>query len=415
VASLLEKLLSATPFGQPSSEPSLNPNPPTPTRRAPFGPMPSLANLDLKRPRWVDEEPQPQPAAPEVEIPFVEVPAAPISQPDYPGSTIPEVDTSRYEALISQLDSKNSSYLKEQGKGLKDTEEMLKLALGQKAQLDLSPLLALADAWSGSRLAQSYRGPQDPNAMIQSLEGALQKGRNDITENDIALLKSKIGIEGELLASQDRAQNARLRQQEIAAQREIARGDRLAGREQEMRESFARSKDYEKLKGIVDVNQALDNYMSKVEKYGPNPYGKGAGEITSAYNALTLAYKNAAELGALAGPDVALIEQNIGNLGTLKGWAQTWTKGGLDEVKGVAKDIKNRTAQQFVGRSQLLKGIYPSHSVHGLVDSLGNQLAGHNKTVKAPAGNADSAAVQWAQENPSDPRAKKILQMNGIP
>lgn len=400
--------------------PSTPPRPPMHTALMAPQPMgPELPISSANRPRWIDDQTEAPPQAPSATPPPMASAAQPMAQPAGPPlgqMPIPQnlqasTENSGLQALLAQLDNKGSKYLGQQEVGIHNQEELLKNALGQKAQLDLSPLMSLADAWSGSKLAQGYKGPSDPQATVQALEGALQKGRNDLSENEIALLKSKLGVEGEMMASSERSQDRKLAAQRLQVDKDLARGDKLNSRDIALGEAFGKSKDKSSLQGIVDVNRALNNYMTKVNKFKARPYGEGSGEISSAYNDLTLAYKNAAELGALSGPDVGLIQQNIGNLGDFKGWAQNWAKGGPAEIEHIANDIRRRTAAKFTDNANIAKKLYPSTSVHDVIGMMNDQLAASNPNV---LGSKDLEAIKYAKDHPNDPYSKQILAANGV-
>lgn len=67
-----------------------------------------------------------------------------------------------------------------------------------------------------------------------------------------------------------------------------------------------------KIKSLGDLKQKLNNYRDLVSEYGTEtPFGGQKSSLDAAYADLKIAYKTAAELGALTGPDVELLEQAI--------------------------------------------------------------------------------------------------------
>jgi hypothetical protein len=120
------------------------------------------------------------------------------------------------------LNEKGLDSLKGQKQGVDDQVEMLKMALGQRNGLDLSPLMALTDSWTGSNLQKGYTKPDADKiqAGVQSMTQAIQKGRNDLSQNEIDLLKSQLGIaahkqEAEQRAA-DRALQLKMHQDQLA-------------------------------------------------------------------------------------------------------------------------------------------------------------------------------------------------------
>jgi hypothetical protein len=67
-------------------------------------------------------------------------------------------------------------------------------AMKQPVQMDLSPLMALTDSWTGSELQKGYSkpfGPQDAMAFGQKVEEALQKAKNDFSDKELELLRNQ--------------------------------------------------------------------------------------------------------------------------------------------------------------------------------------------------------------------------------
>jgi hypothetical protein len=61
-------------------------------------------------------------------------------------------------------------------------------------QIDLTPALALADAWRGTNMTQSYQRPDErvkDQAQVEKLRESMSKQKNEITDDMIKLLKDK--------------------------------------------------------------------------------------------------------------------------------------------------------------------------------------------------------------------------------
>lgn len=70
--------------------------------------------------------------------------------------------------------------------------------LDQPSQLDLSPLMALTDAWTGSHLAKTYRKPDSDlqkEAALAKLSDQVSKSGKQLSENEISLLKTAFNVE----------------------------------------------------------------------------------------------------------------------------------------------------------------------------------------------------------------------------
>jgi len=61
----------------------------------------------------------------------------------------------------------------------------------------------------------------------------------------------------------------------------------------------------------------------------PLPQGKDSAAMTAKYTAMTMGLKNLYELGALAGPDMSLLERQMTNPASFKGWLTSI--GGMEE------------------------------------------------------------------------------------
>lgn len=66
-----------------------------------------------------------------------------------------------------------------QEQGLNDVEGYLKGQLDKPTQLDLSPILATIDHWTGSKLAGAYARPESSSAQAKRIMDALQKTQKD--------------------------------------------------------------------------------------------------------------------------------------------------------------------------------------------------------------------------------------------
>lgn len=65
------------------------------------------------------------------------------------------------------------------------------------------------------------------------------------------------------------------------------------------------------VKALGTLKQKIQTYRDLVDKYGTSSFGKQKAQLESAYADLKIAYKEAANLGALTGPDVSILEEAI--------------------------------------------------------------------------------------------------------
>jgi hypothetical protein len=86
-------------------------------------------------------------------------------------------------------------------RGLNQIEDLLMSKAGaMEPQIDLTPLMALSDAWTGSKFAGSYKKPADQSNFLTEQLGKLQTGRKDMAKGITDFIKaSKSGVETEKL------------------------------------------------------------------------------------------------------------------------------------------------------------------------------------------------------------------------
>jgi hypothetical protein len=290
----------------------------------------------------------------------------PIDQPKAPkgsgSGAIPIVDRSDYEDLVKRLNDKGVNSFGEQQKGLDHLRDQIGLALANSnAGLDLSALASLTDAWTGSHLAHDYARPDydKQNQTIYGLEQALQRGRNDLSENELGLLKSQLGFEGERIAAKERA----AAQGEARRQHEENLADSAANRkwqqDQSSRQSLLGTDQSKQISGINQFQSALNNYESLVRKHGLSPVGDKAAELNSAYSKLQTAYKEAEKLGALSGPDLEILDKAIRDGGGIKNWILGQSKGAEDGIYKAANQMREAGKRDFERSHATLKAAYP--------------------------------------------------------
>jgi len=114
-------------------------------------------------------------------------------------------------------------------------------------------------------------------------------------------------------------------------------------------------------KQLADMRQSLGAYKEEVRKGNfvipgsipvpfteggiPLPQGKDSAAMTAKYTAMTMGLKNLYELGALAGPDMSLLERQMTNPASFKGWLTSI--GGMEEQIQVIETMLNRSEENL--------------------------------------------------------------------
>lgn len=112
-----------------------------------------------------------------------------------------------------------------------------------------------------------------------------------------------------------------------------------------------------KVTTLGDLRQKLSNYQSLIDTYGTASVGSQKAELESAYNELKIAYKTAADLGAIQAPDVPVIEGALKSATFANPLSQFWSKvtgAGLGTVKaGLNQAMQTLNSSAAVNITQL--------------------------------------------------------------
>lgn len=114
-------------------------------------------------------------------------------------------------------------------------------------QTDLTPLMQLADAWSGSKLTQTYKPPTTPAeriGMMQKIQSEIDKNSDNMDDNQIKILKTQ-------LETQAQKENKMYQIDSLKAQKDIFAANRAA------------DKQYQHEQNELKVKQHQDEIVAK--------------------------------------------------------------------------------------------------------------------------------------------------------
>lgn len=188
------------------------------------------------------------------------------------------------------------------------------------------------------QMYQNARGAQ-PIATSEGFYDAAKDGF--ITSPTTGKVLMPPSADPERISAQERRQDEREKRQE---QRLLDREDRQAKKEQSRQVASTAAKAQEGLNSMQSAYDVLDKYEGILNQNGPKLLDP---ELDAAYTALTLELKNVAQLGALAGPDLALLEGMVTPPTSVKG--QTFGKEGLRKQLKLIRDRMDKA------RGRLLK------------------------------------------------------------
>lgn len=141
-----------------------------------------------------------------------------------------------------------------------------------------------------------------------------------------------------------------------------------------------------RVKTLGDLRLKVTAYKSLIEQYGTASFGSQKAKLDAAYADLKIAYKTAAELGALTGPDVALLEEAL--RGATFSWAgsQIFSKitgsgrigtivANIDQASSIIEASGKINLEQLLARS-------PKYSNSSYVQTLALPFLNTKGTVK---------------------------------
>jgi hypothetical protein len=277
-------------------------------------------------------------------------------------------------SLMEQLAQVQTAGLDEQRAGIQSLENRLaQLKEPKEAKMDLSPLMALHDTWFGGNLAGGYKRPVSPEeinkqeAMLQ--EAILQaKGKAAGTEAGIiqskynalaGLYKSREAAAAQLAAAQERAKHFGAYRGDMDARRAMEKDRQLAERAekkaerakediQRQRRDISREDDYNVANHLPEAIRPIMELKKNVAANGIEFLGGNATAQDQLNVMFNLVSKDVYGLGALAGPDVGMLERQKGFKGGFGGYINSLITGKNDADFVAALDnLENVLQRKF--------------------------------------------------------------------
>lgn len=125
-----------------------------------------------------------------------------------------------------------------------------------------------------------------------------------------------------------------------------------------------------KLSTLSDFKSKLSRYNNLVDTYGIQLSGSNKAKLDQAYADLKISYKNAAELGALAGPDLEILIDAIKPATGLSGLKQKVTGGGITGIKNSITQMINNVNEDAQKNINLLNSRNPVYKNSEYVKEL---------------------------------------------
>jgi hypothetical protein len=148
-----------------------------------------------------------------------------------------------------------------------------------------------------------------------------------------------------------------------------------------------------KVTTLGDLKQKLAEYQELVRQYGTSSFGSQKARLDASFADLKIAYKTAAELGALQGPDIVLLEEALRPASFANPITQAFAKatgGGVGSINAAleqAQNVINQSAGNSVTQLLARNPAYRnSEYVNSLIDPLATAVVDENTYDTAPVG-----------------------------
>ena len=306
--------------------------------------------------------------------------AIPTNVPLQPEASIP---TAPAPKPLSEIEQLAQAYQEQQGlqaEAIKQAEEQLAAARSKPQQMDLSPLIALAEGWSQQPigLLRAYQKPEDQAKTVQALQEAVLKARGGAAE--LARMRAKD-------VSQLSQQEKQLKSSEELKRAQIAAmGQQREGKQDLSVQKFQREseKEYTKtygepLRNLAVFGGKVSALENKLREKGDPFWGASSAEIDSLSSSINTDYnRDIAQLGALAGADLELIKAATGQGLGVKEYVTRQMKGGAQARINLLRMLKTDVEK----RSSAYKNEVMNNSDYEFVaNRLNNDLQSIDKAI----------------------------------
>lgn len=266
-------------------------------------------------------------------------------------------------SIRDQLIQASAQQMEAQNEAIKQAEEQLAAARSKPQQMDLSPLIALAEGWSQRPigLLRAYQAPQDQAKTVQALQEAVLKARGGAA----ALAEQRAMNLGKLeeaqAAREQRLQEIGLRKRELGIAKETKDEMKKMQQQTEWKEKF--DKRYgDNMTGLAEMAQNAKIARDIISRKGRMPvYGDAEWtDYQSAVSSLLTRYNaDKAKLGALAGADLKLLEKAVGtSISSFDNLARNVAGGGASGSIKVLDRILTGTDQTVENIGKRAKSVY---------------------------------------------------------
>lgn len=209
--------------------------------------------------------------------------------------------------------------------------------LGVLGRLDLRPFAQALQQYGSTTAVVPAAAPSEDMGMVEKLREQIQRGQRGITQDQIGFLRTMMEEKkaGQLAMSE---KNQELRIRSLVNTSEQAK----------------------KLRNIGTLNKKLAGLEDLVQKTGAELTGKEKAALDSAFRDAEVAWKEAANLGALQGPDIEMIRGALGESPTtLRGIGRYGLSGGKEGLISKIRGARQRAVQEGQGQLENARVTFP--------------------------------------------------------
>lgn len=255
------------------------------------------------------------------------------------------------QELINEANVLSEPSVAPQRQALASQLDLAQAHAAQTPALDLAPLVALAENYTGRKL--SYKSPgmseEERAQLADKLQSQIAKTSSGISEAEQKTLSEL--IKAKLAGAQFGAKTAEKGKDSAKKDTKDSLDARLA---------LSKTKQANVLEGAIAFNQNVDKFEDALNK-NPDPYDRALGparaEIDSTYANLKTSFKEAANLGALSGPDVKILDQAINNPAGVQGFIDMMRSGGNEGLNRALNNLRATSRDTFATNIDYLEGI----------------------------------------------------------
>jgi hypothetical protein len=335
-------------------------------------------------------------------------------------SIIPSINSAKAQLDDQQLTGGNDKELSYQDI-IKSQIDGLNNQMSNRSTLsylDLSPLMQAVDNMTGSKMAQSYRGPKaSADNDMAKVSGLAEK----LADEAARKRQLDIQMQNALKNTADQKLQAAM---QLAAFKDSLKGNGLSDKNlSDYRVNFLKDDRTKDIDALNDFNSELQDYLKEIQSVGNSwetlSSDKRA-KIESAYNKLvTTVNRDYAKLGALAGADLDILKKIFPEM-TGFGGALNRFKGAnitnqITNIEDYQTKSKDRASKQF----DKLTAAYPKEAIgEDLYNLYNNQLSNMKNPANTSSGRSPTTPVsnmtKSGTKTPTELEAEKILKEMGL-